>query len=261
MSDHTRLSADAAEELWRCWKSSGDVGARDRLILSYAPLVKDIATRKIKSAPAHVSLDDLVSAGLLLLVQSVEGFDPELGASFEQYAWTRISGGMIDELRRGDWAPRRLRKRAREIEAARRAVSERLHRAPTAQEVADKLGTDVRELTNISSQLERAEVASLHTMVGAGEDGTIELIETVSSEGDSPEDAALARERAAAIREALKGLTDRERAIIQLVFVEGRSGREVSRIIGVSESRVSQVAREIRSKLKSHLEGYDAIAA
>jgi RNA polymerase sigma factor for flagellar operon FliA len=261
MSDEIRLSADAAEDLWRRWKMSGDVAARDRLILSYAPLVKYIATRTVRRAPGHVSLEDLVSAGLVALVQSVDGFDPALGASFEQYAWTRVAGGMIDELRRLDWAPRRLRKRAREIETARRQCAERLRRAPTLEELAERLGTDVAELMTVSSQLDRADIASLHTMVGEGDEGTIELIETVGSDGASPEDVALAGERAGAIREALGRLTERERSIIQLVFVEGRSGRYVSELLGVSESRVSQVAREIRGKLSRDLDGYDAIAA
>jgi RNA polymerase sigma factor for flagellar operon FliA len=97
--------------------------------------------------------------------------------------------------------------------------------------------------------------------VGEGDEGTIELIETVGSDGASPEDVALAGERAGAIREALGRLTERERSIIQLVFVEGRSGRYVSELLGVSESRVSQVAREIRGKLSRDLDGYDAIAA
>jgi RNA polymerase sigma factor FliA len=260
-NDEIRLSAIAAEDLWRTWKTSGDVSARDRLILSYAPLVKYIATRTVRRAPGHVSLEDLVSAGLLVLVQAVEGFDPDLGASFEQYAWTRVAGGMIDELRRLDWAPRRLRKRAREIEAARRQCSERLRRAPTNEELAEALGTDVEELMRVSSQVDRAEVASLHTMVGEGDEGAIELIETVGCDGASPEDAALAGERAVAIREALSRLSERERAIIQMVFVEGRSGRYVSEMLGVSESRVSQVAREIRGKLSRDLDGYDAIAA
>jgi RNA polymerase sigma factor FliA len=261
MSDEIRLSADAAEDLWRRWKMLGDVAARDRLILSYAPLVKYIATRTVRRAPGHVSLEDLVSAGLLVLVQAVDGFDPVLGASFEQYAWTRVAGGMIDELRRLDWAPRRLRKRAREIEVARRQCAERLRRAPTLDELAEMLGTDVAELTTVSSQLDRAEVASLHTMVGEGEEGTIELIETVGADGSSPEEAALAEERAGVIREALGRLSERERSIIQLVFVEGRSGRYVSELLGVSESRVSQVAREIRTKLSRDLDGYDSIAA
>ena len=247
MSDQIRLSADAAEDLWRRWKTLGDVAARDRLILSYAPLVKYIATRTVRRAPGHVSLEDLVSAGLLVLVQSVDGFDPALGASFEQYAWTRVA--------------RRLRKRAREIERARRQCAERLRRAPTLDELAEALGTDVAELMTVSSQLDRAEVASLHTMVGEGEEGTIELIETVGSDGSSPEDAALAEERAAVIREALGRLSERERSIVQMVFVEGRSGRYVSELLGVSESRVSQVAREIRGKLARDLDGYDAIAA
>jgi RNA polymerase sigma factor for flagellar operon FliA len=98
-------------------------------------------------------------------------------------------------------------------------------------------------------------------MVGEGDEGTIELIETVGADGASPEESALAGERAGMIREALGRLNERERAIVQLVFVEGRSGRYVSELLGVSESRISQVAREIRGKLARDLDGYDSIAA
>src|SRR5262245_26974065 len=98
MSETVRLSADAAEDLWRSWQDDKDIRARDRLVLSYAPMVKYLATRKLRGAPAHVSLDDLVAAGLLRLVQAVDGFQPALGATFEQYAWTRVAGGILDEL-------------------------------------------------------------------------------------------------------------------------------------------------------------------
>jgi RNA polymerase sigma factor for flagellar operon FliA len=261
MHEESRLTSDAAEALWRRWKTDGDTSARDRLVLSYAPMVKYLAMRKIRGAPNHVSLDDLVAAGLLRLVQSVERFDPALGATFEQYAWTRVAGGMIDELRKADWAPRSVRRRQREIEEARGQLALRLGRAPTVTEVADRLGVERSEVEGLLSELEQAEVTSLNAVVRESEESSVEVVDTIRGEGHSPEDAALAQERAVVIRQALTSLNERERLIVQMVFVEGRSARDVAGIIGVSESRVSQVTREIRGKLAGYLDRYDAQAA
>jgi RNA polymerase sigma factor for flagellar operon FliA len=261
MQEESRLSAESAEELWRRWSEERDVRSRDRLVLSYAPMVKYLAMRKIRGAPNHVSLDDLVAAGLLRLVQAVEGFDPRLGATFEQYAWTRVSGGMIDELRKADWAPRSVRRRHREVEDARGQLARRLGRAPTTAEIAAHLGTDRSEVDALIADVDQAEVGSLNSVVHDGEEGGIEIVDTLRSAGHSPEDATLADERAAVIREALSLLNDRERMIVRMVFVEGRSAREAARVLGVSESRVSQVTRDIRAKLAGHLDSYDAQAA
>ena len=104
-----------AEAMWRAWRERGDVSSRDRLVLAYAPMVRYLASRKVRELPAHFELEDLVSCGLLALVQAVDRFDPVKGATFEQYAWTRVSGAIVDELRRHDWASRssrRLRRHA-----------------------------------------------------------------------------------------------------------------------------------------------------
>ena len=103
--------------------------ARDRLVLSYAPMVKYLACRKVRELPAHCELDDLVSCGLLALIAAVDRFDPAKGATFEQYAWTRVSGAIMDELRRQDWAPRSLRRNGRAIERAREQWQLRTGRA------------------------------------------------------------------------------------------------------------------------------------
>ena len=99
-----RLSPAEAEALWRNWRERRDGSSRDRLILSYAPMVRYIASRKLRELPAHCDLDDLASSGLVALMEAVDRFDPAKGASFEQYAWTRVSGALVDELRRHDWA-------------------------------------------------------------------------------------------------------------------------------------------------------------
>jgi len=135
VSSSSRPTAGTAEALWRAWIQNKDVAARDRLVLSYAPMVKYLACRKVRELPAHCELDDLVSCGLLALIAAVDRFDPAKGATFEQYAWTRVSGAIMDELRRQDWAPRSLRRNGRAIERAREAWQLRTGRLPSDEEL------------------------------------------------------------------------------------------------------------------------------
>jgi RNA polymerase sigma factor for flagellar operon FliA len=230
-------------------------------VLSYAPMVKYLACRKVRELPAHCELDDLVSCGLLALIAAVDRFDPAKGATFEQYAWTRVAGGIIDELRRQDWAPRAVRHRLRRIEEASQELRAALGRAPVAAEIARRIGLEASDVREVLEHAHRADVSSLHAVVKDGEEAGLEVIETVAGSLGSAEDATLARERAGVIRGALASLTERERLIVQTVFVDGGTARDVSRMIGVSESRVSQVLREIRIKLAEQLGDYDSVAA
>ena len=261
MPEGARLTADEAEALWRRWSENRDTAARDRLVLSYAPLVRYLAQRRARSSPTRVSVDDLESAGLLRLVQAVDGFDPVLGATFEQYAWTRIAGGMIDELRTQDWAPRLVRRRLRQIEQAEQELRALLRRAPTPEEIGARLELDPSEVKEVLEQAHRADLSSLNAIVADGDQAGLEVIETVRDSRGSAEEAALAQERSGEIRRAFEVLNERERLIVQTVFVEGRTAREVSHMVGVSESRISQVIREIRVKLADQLAPYDSLAA
>ena len=224
-------------------------------------MVRYIAIQKTRAASGRASLDDLVAAGLMLLVQAVDGFDPSRGATFEQYAWTRVSGGMIDELRKSDWAPRSLRRRGRDIDAARKELTGALHRRPSNAELAERMGIAEAELVDSLQQIGRAEVSSLNASVMDSDDIGCEVIDTVRSSGATPEEATLSVERSAVIREALGDLSERERLIVQKVYVEGCSAHDVAGMIRVSESRISQVTRDIREKLAAQLARYDAQAA
>src|SRR3954451_11932033 len=151
-----RLTPSEAEALWRKWSAQGDAEARNQLILSYAPMVHYLASRKARSIPAHCEVDDLVSCGLMGLVAAVERFDPLRGATFEQFAWTRVNGAIMDELRRLDWAPRSVRRAQRETEEARERWQLKQGRPPSEPELAGSLGVSVDELRTRLSELERA---------------------------------------------------------------------------------------------------------
>ena len=256
-----RLGPAEAEALWRNWRERRDGSSRDRLILSYAPMVKYIASRKLRELPAHCELDDLASAGLVALMEAVDRFDPAKGATFEQYAWTRISGALVDELRRLDWASRSVRRAGRRIERGRSAYYARHGRVPTDEQLAGELGMTLDELRMSLDEVDRAEVISLNAPTHGADDAAFsEIGETVvAPTGDhEPEATTLGADRAAAMRTAVERLSERERHVLALVHVHELQGAEIGRMLGVSESRVSQILAGIRRKLKDQLAAYDA---
>src|SRR5262249_10138629 len=147
--------------LWREYRRTGDKAVRDRLILTYAPLVKFVAGRLGSGLPAHVEENDLVSYGLLGLIGAIERYDPDRDVKFETYAIARIKGSIIDELRAMDWVPRSVRSRARDIERAIAQLEAKLHRAPTDEEIAEKLGITQEELEESLTDISRSALASL----------------------------------------------------------------------------------------------------
>ncbi len=257
-----RLTPDEAEALWRAWRNGRDGGSRNKLILSYAPMVKYLASRKARALPAHCELDDLISCGLMALIAAIERFDPVKGATFEQYAWTRISGAIMDELRRQDWAPRSARRMERQAEEARERWIAREGRTPTEAELAGELQISTRDLRQRLADLDRADIVSLNAKVRSADDATMEVGETLESQqiDTDPELALLAQERGHVLREAIANLTERERDVLTLVHVHRVGGAEIGRMLGVSESRVSQILASARQRIRLYIAEYDRAA-
>jgi RNA polymerase sigma factor for flagellar operon FliA len=259
-----RLTSSEAENLWRNWKERRDSRSRDQLVLAYAPMVRYIASRKVRELPTHCELDDLASSGLVALMEAIDRFDPLKGASFEQYAWTRIAGALVDELRKLDWASRSVRREGRRIERARDAFFARNGAMPTEAELAGELGSTADELRTTLEDINRSDIASLNAPAKGVEDATVlEVGETIQApEGEhDPEPTLLGADRNAAMRAAIARLSERERHVLSLVHVQELPGAEIGRLLGVSESRVSQILAGIRSKLKAQLDAYEAAAA
>ncbi|MDX6504417.1 MAG: polymerase sigma factor FliA [Gaiellaceae bacterium] len=257
-----RLTAQQAESLWRTWKTQRDSSARDRLVLSYTPMVRYLAAKKIRELPAHCELDDLASAGLVALIEAVDRFEPLKGATFEQYAWTRVSGAIRDDLRRQDWASRSVRRIARQVERARDDFYVKTGRFPNDEELAEKLEIPLDELRTHYEELDRAELSSLNAPTRSGDDADLEIGDTIEAPmGEhEPERATLASERSAIMREAISHLSEREQTILRLVHVEELQGAEIGARLGVSESRVSQILASARQKLRQHVQSYDLAA-
>jgi len=259
-----RLTPREAEALWRAWHVDRDKAARDRLVLAYSPMVEYVASRKVRELPTHAELDDLVSYGLVALIEAVDRFDPTKGATFEQYAWTRVAGALMDELRRQDWASRSVRRTGRRIERERDAFYAREGVQPTEAELAEAVSLTVAELRTVAADVDRADVGSLNAPVRmSAEAAMVEVMGTVAAQtpGWEPENALFDNERMDVIRNAVAAMSERERDVLALVHIHQLPGAEIGRMLGVSESRVSQILGGVKKKLQSELAEYDSMAA
>jgi RNA polymerase sigma factor for flagellar operon FliA len=244
--------------LWREYRRTQDKALRDRLILTYAPLVKFVAGRLGSGLPAHVDENDLVSYGLLGLIGAIERYDPDRDVKFETYAIARIKGAIIDELRAMDWVPRSVRARAREIERAMASLEAQLHRAPTDEEVAAKLGITEEELDASLTDIARSSIAALDEVwtIASGSGDHIALIDTIEdADGPEPQAHLDESETREALSEAIAALPEREKIVVTLYYYEELTLREIGDVLGVTESRVSQLHTKAILRLRSRLSG------
>jgi RNA polymerase sigma factor for flagellar operon FliA len=256
------MSADQTQALWREYAKSKDQGVRDRLILTYAPLVKYVAGRLGSGLPAHVDENDLVSYGLLGLIGAIERFDPDRDIKFETYAIARIKGSIIDELRAMDWVPRSVRSRARDIERAIAELERKLHRAPTDEEIAEKLGVSTDDLNDSLTEIGRSSIAALDelwTISSGGGGDQVALIDTIEdTQGPEPQSELAQTELKEALGEAIARLPEREKLVVTLYYYEELTLREIGEVLGVTESRVSQLHTKAILRLKARLAGSPA---
>jgi RNA polymerase sigma factor for flagellar operon FliA len=250
--------AEDTQQLWLDYTRTKDKHLRDRLILTYAPLVKYVAGRVGSGLPAHVDEEDLVSYGLLGLMGAIDRFDPTRDIKFETFAIARIKGAIIDELRSLDWVPRSVRSRARDIERAMVELERVLHRAPTDEEIAEKLGMTEEELDDSLTDISRSSIAALDelwTISGSSGD-QVSLIDTIEdTTGPEPQAALAQTELREALGEAIARLPEREKLVVTLYYYEELTLREIGEVLGVTESRVSQLHTKAILRLKARLAG------
>ena len=249
------ISARNALELWSEYKRTGDVRARNRLVMTYAPLVKYIVFKKVRELPARCEVEDFISCGLEALIASIDRYDPEKGATLEQFAWTRIHGAILDELRRQDWAPRSVRRWERDIEAARRNFAGVHGRQPRRDELADSLGTTVQELREREQKIATSDLTSLNAIVPGEEDSNVERVDTLAADdiATNPEHVASMGDAKDRFRAAFGRLPQRQREIAILLYVKEFTLREIGEVLGVSESRVCQIHGQMKKRLRTIL--------
>lgn len=241
---------------WQLFKSGGDRLVRERLILHYAPLVTAVAGRVGMRLPAMVEQADLVSYGMFGLIDAIEKYEPGRSVKFETYASARIRGAIIDELRAMDWIPRSVRTKARAVDRAYAELESELHRVPTESEVAARLQMDIRDLRALFTQLSTVNVAALDELLGAGEDrgDRLSLLDTLGDDRTpDPENSFEAQETKFLLARAIDQLGEREKLVLVLYYYEGMTLAEIGRVLGVTESRISQMHTAAMLRLRARL--------
>ena len=211
------------------------------MILTYAPLVKYVAGRLGSGLPAHVDDDDLISYGLLGLIGAIERYGPDRDVKFETYAIARIKGSIIDELRAMDWVPRSVRARARDIERAIAELERKLHRAPTDEEISEKLGLSTDELEESLTDISRSSIAALDELwtVNTGGGDQVALIDTIEdTEAPDPQGSLSQTEMKEAIGEAIARLPEREKLVVTLYSYEELTLREIGEVCRLIRFRI-----------------------
>jgi RNA polymerase sigma factor for flagellar operon FliA len=255
------IASEDAQHLWKEYRRTQDSSLRDRLIMTYAPLVKYIAYRKVRELPASCQVEDFISCGLEALITAIDRYDPEKGATLEQFAWTRIHGAILDELRRQDWAPRSVRRWERDIEAARRNFAGVHGRQPTREELADSLGTSSEDLREREQKIATSDLTSLNAIVPGEEDSSVERVDTLTADDIStnPEHVASMGDAKDRFRSAFGRLPRRQREIAILLYVKELTLREIGEVLGVSESRVCQIHTELKRSLRTSLSADESL--
>ena len=232
---------------------------RDKQLMDYLPIVKHIAGRIAMGVPRSVELDDLISAGVVGLIEAFNSFDAEKGVKFESYASIRIRGSILDELRAVDWAPRSTRAKSRELERAISSLENKMGRSPSEQEIADSLGVSLGDVHQLMDDIACSTLLSLDELTfGSDDDKPVPLVDTVGIPGQSDALSDLEREEMKGLLvDSIGLLSDQERLVIALYYYEELTLKEIGQVMELSESRVSQIHTKavlsLRGKLRTKL--------
>lgn len=225
---------------------------RDRVILEHLPLVKAIAVRVHENLPVHVDLDDLVHAGVLGLFDAVTKYQPEKKVAFSSYAKHRIKGAILDSLRQLDWASRDLRRRHKQVEAVTRDLAALLHRNPTEAEIAAKMGVEIERWRQMMADLQHVGLVSVSTRRNEHDDLPPP---DLPARPDTQPDRICARvQLREALSRAMKGLPERYRKVVVLYYTNDLTMKEIGGMLGINESRVSQIHKSALAKMATALE-------
>ncbi|MDR1466739.1 MAG: RNA polymerase sigma factor WhiG [Treponema sp.] len=243
------------DELWHEYRRTKNLEIRERLVTQYAPLVKYVAGKIAIAMPHNIEFDDLVGFGQFGLLDAIDKFDPNKGVKFKTYAVLRIRGAIIDELRSVDWVPRSIRQKAREIEDTVGVLEAQLGRIATDREIADALGLTEEDYGKTLVKISCTTVLSLNDVWFSGdENDKISIGESLeASICLNPDVIIETTEVKRVINESLKELPEKEKQIIVLYYYEGLTLKEIGRILGVTESRVSQLHTKAIIHLRSKL--------
>ena len=240
--------------------AGGDNSARDALLIENLNLVHHVARQLSKSLAVEADFDELVSAGTMGLMTAVKSFDARRGLAFSTFAVPRIRGSILDELRRQDHVPRSVRRKARDISRAREVLMRALGRMPEDSEVAHQLGTDVQTLWRWQAEIEGSVHLSLTATAGDDDSTVPTRVELLGNDEESADERLSREDEVALMREAILRLNDQERTVLSLYYFEDLKSAEIADVLGISESRVSQIRSKALGRLRTALAPMRAIA-
>jgi len=232
---------------------AGIAYTREEVIHRYIHLVKYVAGRISVNLPPNVELNDLINDGVLGLIDAIEKYDDDRGVKFETYAITRIHGAILDALRALDWVPRAVRQKARELERTQHDLEAELGRQPRHEEVADRMGVGLKELETLQQRVRGTSLLSLEERLPSDRGSDIPLMDTLAGvEGHLGADVEQHEVRDALVK-AVESLSKQERTVISLYYFEGQTLKDIKAVLGVSESRVSQIHAQAVIHLRQRL--------
>ena len=246
-------------KLWENYTKTKSPDIREKLILEYAPLVKLVAGRLSMYLGYNVEYDDLVSYGIFGLIDAIDKFDSMKEVKFETYASLRIRGAILDQIRKMDWIPRTIRQKQKKIDVAMKEIEQNKGRAATDGEIAVSLGISEEEYQTWQSQMKITGLVSLDEYMQQGSDVSHDGSRHTTSHFEAPEERVEREELTKVLGEALLLLTEKEQKVITLYYYEDLTLKEISNILEVSESRVSQLHTRALKKMKGKMGNYMGI--
>lgn len=248
-----RLQDEEDQSLWEQYKVNHDQRIKDALIMKYASFVKYVAGRIAVNLPSNVEFDDLVSYGILGLIDAIDKYDSGRNVKFKTYAKTRIRGAIFDELRVLDWTPRSIRQKARKLEKAYAKLEGKLGRDARDEEIAEYLSIDISELHKLFDETKKSLLLSLDEIFYDDEEGSSRFDFIEDQKSDNPQSKIEEAEAKKILADAISKLSDRERMVITLYYYEELTSKEIGKILGVSDSRVSQLHTKAILRLRGRL--------
>lgn len=249
------MDETARKRLWEDYGRTKSLDLREKIILEYAPLVKVVAGRLSMYLGYNVEYDDLVGYGVFGLIDAIDKFEPAKAVKFETYASLRIRGAILDQIRKMDWIPRTIRQKQKKIDMVMKEIEAETGKSATDEEVAKALGISDNEFYDWQSQMKITGIVSLNEFLEQGSDVSNEK-GGISKGFEGPEEVLEKSELKKMLAEALELLTEKEKKVILLYYYEELTLKEISNILEVSESRISQLHTKALQKMKSKMGNY-----
>ncbi len=242
------------EKLWETYQKNPSPEIREQIILEYAPLVKIVAGRLSMYLGYNVEYDDLVGYGIFGLIDAIDKFNAQKDVKFETYASLRIRGSILDQIRKMDWIPRTVRQKQKKLDEAIKRIEMKTGKNATDEELAAEIGITDDELLIWQSQLKITNVVSLNEFVEQGSEPVMDA--KGNSHFIQPEDKIEENELKEVLKDTLETLTEKERKVIEFYYYEELTLKEISKILGVSESRISQLHTKALAKMRKRMGDY-----